>query len=482
MKFSGVKWNALALACALIVACGGGGGGGGLVIGTPGGGIGGTGVTSSGTIDGFGSIFVNGVEFETDSASITVDGDNGTEADLGLGMVVLVIGTVNDDGVTGRAEQVVFDDEVEGPISAIATSTDGETRTLTVLGNTILIERAGTVVDGASFDSLAVDDVIEASGFRDENGQLLATRVEKKSEFVPGSTEVELKGTVENLTATQFTLGEYTVDYSTADLSDVSDSTLSDGMFVEVEGILDGTVITATEVEEEDELGDNFGADDDVSVEGVVTDFVDLSSFRVAGVAVDASNATLSPGNLALANGTKIEAEGRWDGSRLIAEEIELRGAEIRMRAQVESVDTAARTISLQFFGGTVTVSVDSKTRFEDGTDQVENLRLENIAAGDFLRVEALESNAGLLASEIKRDERDDDRLRAPVEEIDPNVSITLLGITYFTAGASFEGAVDEADFYSRLQPGDVVQVDDDLVTDGFADDVELEGSDDSDD
>ena len=54
----------------------GGGGGGGLASVSNGGGIGGSGHSSSGTIDGFGSIFVNGVEFETDEALIEVDGED----------------------------------------------------------------------------------------------------------------------------------------------------------------------------------------------------------------------------------------------------------------------------------------------------------------------------------------------------------------------------------------------------------------------
>lgn len=477
MKLANLKMKVLGFACAILVACGGGGGGGGGVAGLdPGGGIGGTGMSSSGTIDGFGSIFVNGVEYETDSASITKDGDAATEADLGLGMVVLVVGTVNDDGVTGTAEQVIFDDEVEGPISAVTTSTDGDTKTLTVLGNTVIAERGKTVVDGATFDTLAIDDVVEASGYRDDTGQLLATRIEKKSVFVPGTTEVELKGTVENLTDTQFDIGDFSVDYSTADLSEVPNATLTEGMFVEVEGTLEGTLITASEVEEEDSLEDNFGVDSEVSVEGVVTDFVDNSSFKVAGVPVDASNAVFSPQGITLENGMVVEAEGSWDGTTLDADEIELRGGDIRMRAQVESVSTTEETITLQFFGGTVTVSVDNQTSYEDGTGQLETMRLADINPMDFVRVEALETDSGLLATDVKRDELDDDRLRAPVEAIDPNVSITLLGITYFTAGATFEeGTLTEAQFYNLVQVGTVVQVDDDLVADGFADEVDLE-------
>ncbi len=110
MNSRSMKLKLVGLACALLVACGGSGGGVGGI--DPGGGIGGSGMTSSGSISAFGSIFVNGVEYETNGAMITVDGDSATEADLGLGMVVLVIGTVNDDGVTGTAEQVIFDDEV----------------------------------------------------------------------------------------------------------------------------------------------------------------------------------------------------------------------------------------------------------------------------------------------------------------------------------------------------------------------------------
>ena len=66
-----------------------------------GGGIGGTGI-SSGPIDGFGSIFVNGIEFEIGSALIVVDGVDSAEADLRLGMVVRVCGSWEADG-TGTA-------------------------------------------------------------------------------------------------------------------------------------------------------------------------------------------------------------------------------------------------------------------------------------------------------------------------------------------------------------------------------------------
>ncbi len=56
------------------------------------GGIGGTGATdvSRGPIEGFGSIFVNGVEWEIDLAEVELDDERGSGEELQLGMVVTV--------------------------------------------------------------------------------------------------------------------------------------------------------------------------------------------------------------------------------------------------------------------------------------------------------------------------------------------------------------------------------------------------------
>jgi len=75
-----------ALLLLLTVSCGGGGGGNGAD-----GGIGGTGITgiSAGQIQRFGSVFVNGVEWETESAEIEFEGiQNPLSDDLQLGMFV----------------------------------------------------------------------------------------------------------------------------------------------------------------------------------------------------------------------------------------------------------------------------------------------------------------------------------------------------------------------------------------------------------
>jgi hypothetical protein len=56
-------------------------------------------------------------------------------------MVVLVTGTVDDDGITGTASRVVFDQEVEGPVQTIERDQDGDSMLITVLGVSVIAER-----------------------------------------------------------------------------------------------------------------------------------------------------------------------------------------------------------------------------------------------------------------------------------------------------------------------------------------------------
>ena len=82
------KTMAILAAAAVIGACGGGGGGG----------IGGTGTknpdVSLGTITAFGSVWVNGVEFNSNTATIKIDDNPHPESDLRVGMIARVDGSI----------------------------------------------------------------------------------------------------------------------------------------------------------------------------------------------------------------------------------------------------------------------------------------------------------------------------------------------------------------------------------------------------
>lgn len=312
--------------------CGGGGGGGGGSV--AGGGIGGTGVTS-GTVSGFGSVFVNGIEFETDGASRDVDDEtdisNGRDDDevLGIGMVVTIVGTVNDDGVTGTADSIEYDDEIEGPVAEEQDDGDPDTRTFDIFNITVVIDRNTTEFASTDFDDLEEDDLLEVSGYFDTDGKLLATRVERKGELIPGVSEVEIKGVVSDFdgVGTFMLVGLDDIDIAFDNATEFEDlpGKVADGVFVEVKGILtDATSIFASHIELEDEgFGDEV---DQISVEGIVTDFNDISSFKVAGQRVNASKATFEPSSLenSIVDGDKVEVEGAIADGILKAGEVEL--------------------------------------------------------------------------------------------------------------------------------------------------------------
>ncbi len=110
------------------------------------GGIGGTGVSSDGGIGGtgvsaepiedFGSLWVNGVRFETRDSTVIIEGGRpvavpDTEAlqrHFRRGMIVQVHGTVNPDGKTGVADRVFYGDTVQGAILGIDTATPSLSR------------------------------------------------------------------------------------------------------------------------------------------------------------------------------------------------------------------------------------------------------------------------------------------------------------------------------------------------------------------
>jgi hypothetical protein len=144
------------LLTALLSACGGGGGGGGTSMA---GGIGGTGITSTGTVTGFGSVFVNGVEFRTAGATITInDNTNRPESELRVGMVVEGKGTLDASGKTGAATSILFRDNAQAQIQSI----DLVNNTIVVLGQTVTVDNntvfAGTGV--AAITDLQANDLV----------------------------------------------------------------------------------------------------------------------------------------------------------------------------------------------------------------------------------------------------------------------------------------------------------------------------------
>jgi hypothetical protein len=470
----------------LLSACGGSAGGSDGS--DPIAGIGGTGIVF-GKITSFGSVFVNGGEYDIDTSLFDVDGDTGADqGDLALGMVIQLKVETENGVYTGKVLEVVYDDEIEGPVSGVDPPL-GTTKIIHVFGQDITIDETSTLFEGTSFATITVDDVVEVSGFRVSATEINATYVEKTGVLMPGVSEVELRGDIEQyMGGSTFEIDGTVINFDPTGVAteiDVPGGVISNGLYVEIEGIIRADQsVDADKIEEEDE---DFDDDvDAISLQGVVSGFTDIAlDFFIDSQLVNASTAQLSPDSLTLVDGLNIEVEGEIVGGKLIADEVELREGKSELRSTISMVDTINRWFEVTYPPGSVIVRTNSQTVFEDETGVVpsETFSINDLNMMDFVRVEGQEVNDEVVATVVKRTDPDSSlKLEGAVDTFVTNSSITILGITYGVdptqgTGTDFEGFASSADFFAALDPagGDFVEIEDDDVADGIADEVELE-------
>ena len=465
------------------------------------GGVGGSGYYAQGTITGFGSIFVNGVKYETDTATIEINEQSAIEGDLKLGMIVTVGADLNKDGLSGTADSVVVDYILRGPV-AVATAPDSDNivRQVEIFGFTVSLNRNDTVFEGTSFDTVAPGDMVEVSGFLTAASGIQATRLQRTGAVNPGVSEVELSGTVSNYTTdVSFTLGPITVMLD--ENTEISGAPLADGQSVEVEGVVLAGLITvrATEVEpEDDSLPDDA---EDVEIEGIVTEFSSIASFKVSSITVNAANAEFEPATLVntLNIDNRVEVEGNIQNDVLIAEKVKGRSGSVRLEAFVQSVSGGQVILELAT-GQFVTIDTNASTIFKDDRDEVSNFGLGNLMIGDYVMIRADQINS-IVATEIKRKGVEDKvKITAVVESADQmSGTVSVLGVVFNTDGnTKFErdgdsdsGSVDltimASEFFSdagvAAQTAVITvsdKIDDDemgppeTLGDGIADEVEI--------
>ena len=304
------RWVLLGLLLVLMSCSGGTGGSGSPVV-------------AVGTVTEIGSVVVNGIKFDTAGASIILNGQQGSEADLQVGQVVTVRGRLAPSGVTGIAETVIFENNAKGPIDSI----DLGTARLVVLGQTVLVDEA-TQFGDTPLSELGVGDVVELSGFTDAEGALRATRVEN----TPDTLEIETSGTISALNEVNqiFILHELlVVDFSMAELINVPGNQLRNGQFVEVkssQNVMDGVLIADRVEVKEVVVRGNPG--ELVEIQGIVTRGLAAdNTFKVNGQTVRLTSDTVfeagKPDNIAV--DVRIEVEGVFDAAGIIiAEAVEL--------------------------------------------------------------------------------------------------------------------------------------------------------------
>lgn len=309
----------LITAAFIISSCGGGGT-------FAGGGISGTG-SATGVITAFGSIFVNGTEYQITSAAINVNDNNkATESDLKVGMKVTV------DAVKNEASSIVYEPEVVGEVINKDTDSFG-VRSFEVLGQKVIIntntafcfsdERENCTF---SFTDLNDGDFVDVSGFFDSNGDIIATLVTKEDQD-PGVYSV--KGMVSHIDkiSKTFSIKKLTVDYSG------SPEGIANDKLVEVKGTLNSPLELSASTVEIQHTQATSGQR--LSLEGIVTDFTQpvglQMKFKVNGQPVLTNDQTHFDGDSASINlNVQVEVKGTVDSNGvLVAIEVDIEDTDI---------------------------------------------------------------------------------------------------------------------------------------------------------
>jgi hypothetical protein len=489
------KWTALALASLWLVGCGGGGGN--SVASGPAGSSQTPGV-AVGTVTAFGSVFVNGVEFDTNRTSFNVRGTSGAgDTSLSVGMVVRVKGSQDDKG-HGTATEIRYDAEIDGPVAGVTVDTaDATIKHFKIFGQDVLAN-ATTVfkAEGGgtyTFANLASGDHVEVSG--DFNGTVLvASFIEKQA-----ATDLtfEVKGTISGLNATKFVLtlkGGSTLNV-TLDAGVSLPAGVQNGSMVELHGTIPDAakpqefLAKRADVADHDEFDGEGNAEDEdhADLGGVLT--VTGTTWSIRGTTLKFSSSTqYRPSTLtaAITDGSaaglrvhvrgkivdgvfqvdRIRADGRADGN-----------GDLRLEGIVSSMttDTTAGTTTIKMSFppalGTINVIVDAHTLLMND-DKVTGTSLKSLVPGvSFIDVHGhLDTTGAFIAGALHiEDKMEGYEVSGPVDTggYVAGVSISVLGVKF---------SIDSNTKLMGGTPADKTFVDvKDADRNGFADTIGLE-------
>jgi hypothetical protein len=315
----------LAFAAWSLASCGGGMGG---FAGMPG--TGGTGISSFGSISGFGSVIVNRIKFDDLHASIRVDGDSATTADLRIGMVASVQGIRGTTTSLGTANSIEVWSIAQGVVSQVSAGQ------FNLAGMTLQTSNA-TVFEGISSAALLMPGMrltvwgLQASA---DAKSWAATRVAVSSASTTVSSGlVQVAGSQRSLNGLILT-GSLADNLTAGQLARVQGSLSASGDSLLVTGVkLLDTASTQTQ-------------EGETEVEGLVTALLSVTRFKLGSIEVDASAASFEPVALQLAVGMRVEVHGKWQAGVLIAAKVEVEDEEELDQVEIEAQITEFTSLS----------------------------------------------------------------------------------------------------------------------------------------
>lgn len=261
------------------------------------GGIGGTGII--GTITGFASVCINGLEVHFDSATpVTQNGLPANTITLALGQVIAIDADNNERGLVAR--QISILNVLEGPATRVAL----DTNVLQVMGQTVQLTAATRWAGLAGLTDVQQGDGLRVAGYRDVQGAVHATRIEKVANMQSVSAiGLVAKGNLLHELPMLATLDKGVVDGE-----------------VLLRGLWDGKQLVAQAVLPDPALP-FAGHANHIVMEGLVLDSKDPTHLRMAGFEVDLSGTTQRFGmpSQGFTPGQHIQVSGLLQGAHRIS-------------------------------------------------------------------------------------------------------------------------------------------------------------------
>ncbi len=381
----------LVFLCLFLSACGG----------TSANGVGGTGITS-GRVTGFGSMFVNGVKFDTDNAVFIRDGvSSKQQEDFNTGEIVSIKGTVNEGRKTGVATEVTFTDTLEGTVTSAPTENSIE-----ILGQNVITNNLTVFHDFNKLSDLQLGNIVEISGFSSQENITASSIRLVDASFTTGSI-LEVEGNISALDSDSLTfdINGLTVNYDNAVFSETSETNIANGDFVIVSSDQDivGDILIATNITS---VNNNLLPNTYYEIEGFITEFNSTTDFEL-----DYENSITTNSDTVVTNGSLndlkldqlIIAIGTTDANGvLITDEIRFieSSSTLSIEANIETIDID--NSSLVVLGQTI--NVDSFTLIsDDTTEDFSEFNLSQLAVGDSVFVDISVINGENFANRLSK-------------------------------------------------------------------------------
>lgn len=269
------------------------------------GGIGGTGIV--GTVTGFGSIWVNGLEVEYDAKTPVLTTDAAKTNELAIGQVVVI--EAQEGNTLLQAKKISVVNAVAGPIAEI----DSGSGKMTVLGQVVIVTpKTLTSNQQGSPDSIQLKqgEYVTVSGLRKQNGDIVASRIER----IAPANESSVVGPITAINGNLINVYGLQMRVATVD-------GLSVGQEVSAIGKLEAGVLTAREITLSPSA-ELYGRTEHVNLQGYVGAGTATGQIKIGNVEVVVTDPSVIA--KALNSDEPVQISGHFGNDhRLVADRIE---------------------------------------------------------------------------------------------------------------------------------------------------------------